>query len=133
MSAGGGASLRGIDVAAEGSLTLTGGMLNSVNVNTKASVVINNGATVTNAIVSSGGSMVINGTNVNGLVVNKGAVVSAGAGAHFKFDLRNVEPGQFMIVGLDRIQGAPTYSITVANDQNAGNYYLAVSSDLSGK
>ena len=132
MSAGGGAYLRDIDVAAEGKLTVTNGMVNSMNVGSKASVVIDKGATVTNAIVSSGGSMVINGTNLNGLVVHSGAVVSAGAGAHFQFDLRNVAPGQFMVVGLDRIQGAPTYSITVSDNQTAGNYYLAVSSDLSG-
>lgn len=132
MTVAGGALVKDLEVYAQGKLTASKGVtVDKLAVKSAGTVVIESGAVVTNAAVSSGGSMVINGTNRNGLVIHSGAVVSAGKGAIFNFDIRNIAPDQFMIVGLDRLKGAPTYTITVAQEQTAGEYYLAVSSDLS--
>ena len=135
VKVGGKASLKNVDITSSGVLELSSGVLvNSAVIASKGAMTVAKGAVATNTVVSSGGSMTLNGTHRNGLVIADGAVVSAGSGAVIEFALEDAVPGSFMVIGLDKLQGAaPAYTITAAKDQAAGNYYLAVASDLSGK
>ena len=89
---------------------------------------ISNGGVANSTTVNSGGIMFISsgGTHRGSLQIENGATVSAYTGATVDFTLSDrKESDGYLINNLSLISGAPTYTITVSENQANGIYKLA--------
>ncbi|MBQ4330088.1 MAG: AIDA repeat-containing protein, partial [Lentisphaeria bacterium] len=105
-----------------------GGVANSTTVNSSGRMLIDSGRVANSTTVNSGGWMCISyyGVHRGSLQIESGATVSAYKGAKIDFTVtdRKTEDG-YLINDMSRIQGTPSYTITVSTDQADGTYKLA--------
>ena len=133
----------------DGALILSGGTANSTNINNYAGTIyvfsngvanrttvksgcmyISNGGVANSTTVNSGASLFIRGTHRGVLNIASGAVVSAYTGATIDFSVADMTPqSNYLINNLSSISGAPTYTITVSDTQQYGQYKLAQNAD----
>ncbi len=106
----------------------SGGTANSTTVNYGGWMDISSGATANDTTVNSNGSMYIrsDGKHCGTLQIESGAYVDADSGAIIDFTVADrTKTDDYLINNLALIKGAPTYTITVSADQEAGTYKLA--------
>ena len=105
----------------------SGGVANSTTVNSGGYMYIYAGG-VANSTTMSGGRIFISsgGVHHGDLQIADGAVVSAYSGAIIDFTVaKQSADDDYLINNLSLISGAPTYTITVAENQAYGTYELA--------
>ena len=104
------------------------GVLRKSELLSGGSIQISSGGTASDTTVSDGGVLYLSSGGIHkGLLqLENGAVVSAYEGAKIDFTLtdRSSEDG-YLINNLSLISGAPTYTITVSENQEFGTYKLA--------
>ena len=112
-------------------LFISSGAITSATVVSGGGIFISNGGMAVDTIVNSGTVQVSSGGRLCGSIqIHSGAVVSAYSGAAVDFTVTNRKTTDtYLINDLSRISGAPFYSITVKDDQEAGIYKLAQKAD----
>ena len=107
-------------------LHIIGGSAGNTVVNNGAEMLFNSGDG-SNTTVNSGGSMLVqNGTHRGSLQIENGAYVYVSEGSIIDFTVADrAVSDNYLINDLSLIQGAPTYTITVSEDQAYGIYKLA--------
>ncbi len=119
-----GAAADGITI--KGGKVTAAGKVNSVNL-VAGSFTAENGALVQNSVIT-GGSYILSGNAVHSGTINIAAgnsmIATAGTTIDFGVAGRSANDG-YIINNISLVNGAPTYTITVDNFENAGIYKLA--------
>ena len=110
-----------------------GGAVSEVGIQSTGKMIVAEGGTVKDSIVI-GGSMYLGSGAVHSgnLQFTSDSVVSAAEGAVIDFTVAEAAPTSdsgYLVGRLDLIDGAPSYTITVAEDQEDGTYKLAAGAD----
>ena len=108
---------------------LDGGTAISTTVNAGGRITVSEGGTANCTAINAGGELYVSsgGTATGKMTFEKGATVSAYADAIFDFDLTQAEAGagDALVNDLSIIQGTPTCTLTVNEEQGKGVYTLA--------
>ena len=121
-----------VDGEATNILISNGGIAN-VNYGTQKNTTIKSGGSMlvpfgsgSDTTILSGGSLVIRNKHFGSMQIEAGAYVSAAVSAQIVFDLDNHTAAETALINdLSRVQGTPSYAITVADAQANGTYKLA--------
>ena len=106
----------------------SGGTANDTTINYLGGMYIENGGVANSTTINSRGSMYISsgGVHRGSLQIESSAVVSAYSGGIIDFTVADrTSADDYLINNLSLIKGAPTYTITVSENQEAGTYKLA--------
>ncbi|MBQ7207118.1 MAG: AIDA repeat-containing protein [Lentisphaeria bacterium] len=106
----------------------SGGTANGTTVNRHGGIYVESGGTANSTTVNSGGELYVSsgGIATGRLEIAGGGIVSAEEGGIIDFDVSGIAPGNTVLVNdLSRIEGAPSYTLTVSGRQAAGAYALA--------
>ena len=115
-------------VFAGGEVVLSGYACSMESATIMGNVTVGSGGTVRNASLTPSGVLTISaGGRLKGrLLTSAGATVAVESGGVVNFDLAGqTTAGGFLIDNFDLISGAPTFTITVKDDQSHGTYQLA--------
>ena len=132
----------GVNVNAGGILNvLDGGTAEKTSVNSMGRVFVYSGGVAEDTAVNRGGTMCISNGTLKGsndiapyatlkaaglMTIADGAVVNAYNGSVIDFDITALSPDDTPIVNdLSRINGVPSYTVTVMAEQEKGDYILA--------
>ena len=118
-----------LTITSGGNMTVSsGGIAASTLISSGGSMAVADGGSASYTTVTSGGNMYISSGAVHfgGLQIQSGAVVSVNEGGVIDFTLtsRSVDD-DWLINDLSGISGTPSYTVTVAADQEWGEYKLA--------
>ena len=106
----------------------SGGVASNTTVNYGGDMTISSGGVASNTTVNDWGYMYISsgGVHRGKLTIDYDGIVSAYSGAIVDFSVKDRKPeNDYLINDLSLIAGTPTYTITVAPNQQAGTYKLA--------
>ena len=102
------------------------GVVKNTTIQSEGFLLAGYNGTASNTTILAGGSLTIENRHCGNMQIDTGAVVSAVKNAKIVFDLEYRDPAETaMINDLSLIQGAPSFTITVAVDQLNGSYKLA--------
>ena len=103
-----------------------GGTLKNTTIQSGGALYVGTYGSAADTTILQGGALYINNKHLGGMQIATGAVVSAAKNSLIVFDLEHRAATDTALVNdLSLIQGAPSYSITVADTQSGGVYALA--------
>ena len=111
-----------------GQLYVYGGTANNTVINNSGALYVYDGGIARDTVVNAGAGLVISsgGMHTGTLQLNSGARATVAEGGRIDFSLVGRTPADgYIINDLSRIDGAPTYTVTVGSGLKDGTYKLA--------